>query len=67
MHICHLCERKGQLMGLAGGPLFCEGCMLSVLREVVERGLINSVVASVRAKRAAYAAQAKDSKNRSTP
>lgn len=67
MHKCHLCENEGYLWGLAGGPLFCESCMLSVLREVCDRHLIESIVTSVRAKRRAYAAQAKELKNRSRP
>jgi hypothetical protein len=67
MHKCHLCENEGYLWGLAGGPLFCESCMLSILREVCERRLIDSIVTSIRAKRAAWAQLAADSKKAGKP
>lgn len=54
---CVLCERHGTedapLMGPAGGPLFCEFCVLSILLQLAREGQLGRLCATILARREA--------------
>jgi hypothetical protein len=52
---CVLCERTGTvaepLMGPAGGPLFCQFCIGSILLQLAREDQLGRLCATIRARR----------------
>jgi hypothetical protein len=50
--MCDLCGERAVLMGVAGGPAFCDFCVLAILRQLAHEGVLLRVVATIRDRRA---------------
>jgi hypothetical protein len=50
---CDLCPEKTNvaLLGVAGGPMFCDVCLLAILLELQNDGSLRRIMATIRARR----------------
>ena len=51
---CDLCpegESNKALLGVAGGPMFCDACLLAILLELQNEGSLRRIMATIKAHR----------------
>ena len=51
---CDLCpegEANLALLGVAGGPMFCDACLLAILLELQNEGSLRQIMATIKAHR----------------
>ena len=51
---CDLCpegEANLALLGVAGGPMFCDACLLAILLELQDEGSLRRIMATIKANR----------------
>ena len=51
---CDLCpegEANVALLGVGGGPMFCDACLLAILLELQNEGSLRQIMATIKAHR----------------